>query len=178
MLIVQIALGIVLGFLILRYLPQLLKISLWLFILALVITALFLLWEFKDEILSFASKSFVFILGLIGAILYLGLLYLSGVGIYNLVLRYNKKFTESETTPNTWCIAFAVINCAIIIIVYENVPPFSSISNWSRVNEPYGIIDGFIMSILFLWAWVPELPNIRRKGAMKYYQLLKRKLKL
>lgn len=146
MLIIQIALGIVLGFLILAYLPQILKVCGWGIFLVLVLAGLALAIYFIKDILMFAF-----------AIFGLFFFFLGAIPIYILnkerVGRFITDFRDGKS-PVLAIFILAIPNAFLAFFVYELTGLSSLVYDWSFKVGLKDSLGLFTASVFSLWPWL------------------------
>ena len=144
MLIVQIALGIVLGFLILAYLPQILTFSIWLVLGGILLVAIIIAIAFFKEILTILVIPLALAFG-----------YAGGMGLYLLISFVYPKIKETKTTRLTWFATFAVLNFFLVAVIYDALPFSLALYTWSFENGFKDAAELAFIGFLCMWAWIP-----------------------
>jgi hypothetical protein len=154
MLIIQIALGIVVGFLMLAYLPQILALSIWVVLGSMLLVAIVLAIIFFKEILTLLVIPLALAFG-----------YGGGMGLYLLVSFIYPKIKETKTTLPTCFATFAILNFFLVATIYDTLPFSHALHAWSFENGFKDAVELAFIGVLCLWAWIPV--------SLRYY--LKRK---
>lgn len=150
MLIVEIALGIVLGIIMLKYLPQILETAGVLFTILLILGAIILLFVlvavFYKEVLIYLIIPFVFLFGFAGTLP----LYLMSKDKLSIAV---SDFADGQNMTFA-ILLLGILNFFLAALVYGSIPLSSVIYEWSFQNGYKDSLDLFAMSVFMLWPWI------------------------